>query len=127
MGPRTDEMINIRVTPEVSVIIPAHNTEAYIGQAIESARNQTLKNIEIIVVDDGSTDGTADVIRAIKDRRLRVITNNRKLGAGASRQVAQSAAKGKWITILDSDDWFAAERLEILSRIGYAEGADIGR
>lgn len=101
-------------TPDVSIIIPAYNTELYIAQAIDSALGQTFKNIEVIVVDDASTDSTLAIAQAYTDPRLRVIGHSKNLGAGAARNTALDAAQGQWIAVLDSDDWFAADRVESL-------------
>ncbi|MBD2197365.1 MULTISPECIES: glycosyltransferase family 2 protein [Calothrix] len=112
-------------SPEVSVIIPAYNTSGYIARAIESALGQTLKNIEVIVVDDASTDNTLEVIKSFKDERLKVFVNQENLGAGGSRNRALKEAKGNWIAVLDSDDWYAPERLERLVQVAYQENADM--
>ncbi len=113
------------MTPQVSVIIPAYNTADYIGKAIESALGQTYQNIEVIVVDDASTDGTAKVAQKFVDKRLKVIINQKNLGVSYSRNRALREAKGTWIALLDSDDWFAPERLEKLLEVAQAEGADL--
>jgi succinoglycan biosynthesis protein ExoO len=110
---------------EVSVIIPAYNTESYIAQAIESALGQTQKNIEVIVVDDASSDATLEVAKGFSDNRLKVFVNQQNLGAGGARNHALREAKGKWIAVLDSDDWYAPERLEKLLQVAYAEDADL--
>ncbi|BAY20650.1 family 2 glycosyl transferase [Calothrix sp. NIES-2100] len=112
-------------TPEVSVIIPAYNTSGYIARAIESALGQTLKNIEVIVVDDASTDNTLEVVRSFTDERLKVFVNPENLGAGGTRNRAIKEAKGNWIAVLDSDDWYAPERLERLVQLAYQENADM--
>jgi succinoglycan biosynthesis protein ExoO len=113
------------MNPEVSVIIPAYNAEAYIVKAIESALQQTEKNIEVIVVDDGSTDATPDVAREIPDKRLKVIVNQQNLGLSGARNRGIREAKGKWVALLDSDDWYQPERLEKLLQVAYAEDADM--
>ncbi len=113
------------MNPEVSVIIPAYNTEAYIELAIESALGQTEKNIEVIVVDDGSTDATAEVARGFPDKRLKVLVNQQNLGVSGARNRALREAKGKWVAVLDSDDWYAPERLEKLLQVAYAKDADL--
>jgi succinoglycan biosynthesis protein ExoO len=110
--------------PEVSVIIPAYNTAAYIARSIESALGQTLKNIEVIVVDDASTDNTLEVVKSFSDARLRVFVNPKNLGAGGTRNRAIEEAKGNWIAVLDSDDWYAPERLERLVQLAYQVNAD---
>lgn len=109
---------------KVSVIIPAYNTEKYIAHAISSALSQTLSNIEVIVVDDCSTDNTVEVVRSFFDPRLKLLLNPVNLGAGGARNNALQAAKGEWIAVLDSDDWYAPQRLEILVGIAERENAD---
>ena len=111
--------------PEVTVIIPAYNTEAYIGKSIQSALEQTLNNIEVIVVDDASSDQTLAVAKSFTDKRLKIIANQTNMGAAQTRNHALKQAKGKWIAVLDSDDWYAPERLEKLLSIAYAEDADM--
>lgn len=113
------------INPEVSVIIPAYNTEAYLAQAIESALGQTLENIEVIVVDDASTDNTLEVAKSFNDKRLKVLANEKNLGAAEARNRALRVANGKWVAVLDSDDWYAPERLEKLLAIAYANNADM--
>lgn len=113
------------MAPDVSVIIPAYNTEAYVGRAIESALGQTLKNIEVIVVDDASTDATSEVARGFVDQRLKVLVNQQNLGVSGARNRALKNAKGKWIAVLDSDDWYAPERLEKLLQVADVEDADL--
>ena len=108
----------------VSVIIPAYNTEQYIAKAISSALEQTLKNIEVIVVDDCSTDNTVEVVESFDDPRLKLIKNPTNLGAGGARNNAIKAAQGKWIAVLDSDDWYAPQRLETLVSIAEQKNAD---
>ncbi|MEM7759032.1 MAG: glycosyltransferase [Cyanobacteria bacterium P01_A01_bin.40] len=108
---------------EVSVIIPAYNTAPYIAKAIESALAQTLENIEVIVVDDCSTDNTVEVVKSFNDSRLKLLLNEVNLGAGGARNKAIKAAQGKWIAVLDSDDWYAPQRLEVL--VNLAEQKDV--
>lgn len=113
------------MNPEVSVIIPAYNTEAFIGKAISSALAQTRKDIEIIVVDDASTDETAQVAKNSADKRVKVLINPQNRGAAFSRNRAIEEARGTWIAVLDSDDWYAPERLEKLLDLAYANNADM--
>jgi succinoglycan biosynthesis protein ExoO len=115
----------MNMNPEVSVIIPAYNTEAYIARAITSALEQTLKNIEIILVDDASTDNTLEIAKSFNDQRLKVLANEKNLGAGGARNRALREAKGKWVAVLDSDDWYAPERLEKLLAIANNKNADM--
>ncbi|MBN3922379.1 glycosyltransferase family 2 protein [Nostoc sp. NMS4] len=113
------------MNPKVSVIIPAYNTETYIGKAIQSALEQTLTDIEVIVVDDGSSDKTVEVAKSFSDLRLKVIVNQQNLGAAAARNRALRAAQGEWIAVLDSDDWYAPERLEKLVSLANEINADM--
>ncbi|MBE9107096.1 glycosyltransferase family 2 protein, partial [Nostoc cf. edaphicum LEGE 07299] len=113
------------MNPKVSVIIPAYNTETYIGKAIESALEQTLTDIEVIMVDDGSSDKTVEVAKSFTDQRLKVIVNQQNLGAAAARNRAFRAAEGEWIAVLDSDDWYAPERLEKLVSLANTTNADM--
>lgn len=96
----------------VSVVIPAYNAERYIADAIRSVLNQTYPWFEIIVVDDASQDKTAAVVESIKDGRIHLIRHHSNKGAGAARNTAIEAAKGRWIALLDADDAFAPQRLE---------------
>ncbi|GBE90776.1 glycosyltransferase family 2 protein [Nostoc cycadae] len=113
------------MNPEVSIIIPAHNTANYIARAIESALGQTLTNLEVIVVDDASSDSTLEVINSFVDSRLKVLVNQKNLGVSGARNQALKEAQGKWIAVLDSDDWYAPDRLEKLLQVATAENADI--
>jgi succinoglycan biosynthesis protein ExoO len=113
------------MNPKVSVIIPAYNTEAYIAKAIESVLGQTLNDIEVIVVDDGSSDQTVKVAKSFYDQRLKVIVNQENLGVSAARNRALTAAQGEWVAVLDSDDWFNPERLEKLVLLAEETNADM--
>jgi succinoglycan biosynthesis protein ExoO len=113
------------MNPKVSVIIPAYNTETYIAKAIKSALEQTLTDIEVIVVDDGSSDKTVEVAKSFTDQRLKVIVNQQNLGAAAARNRALRAAQGEWIAVLDSDDWYAPERLSKLVSLANEINADM--
>ena len=104
---------------KVSVILTAFNEERYIKKAIESILNQTLTDFELIVVNDGSTDSTLDIIKSFDDERLKII-DQENLGPGASRNKALKEAVGEYIMYLDGDDWYHTEALEI----AYAEAKD---
>lgn len=109
---------------KVSVIIPAYNTEQYIAQAISSALAQTLENIEVIVVDDCSTDNTVEIVEGFTDPRVKLLLNQKNMGAGGARNRAIQAAQGEWIAVLDSDDWYAPQRLEALLEVAEQKNAD---
>ena len=113
------------MAPRVSIVIPAYNTERYIGRAIESSLAQTERDLELLVVDDASTDGTVDVVKSFSDRRLRLMGNERNRGPGYTRNRAIREARGEWVALLDSDDWFAPERLERLLHVAQTESADL--
>ena len=111
----------------ISVIVPAYNAEAYIGTAIRSAQAQTEPRIEILVVDDCSSDGTADTVRQIAehDPRVRLIQRRTNAGPATARNTGFEQARGKWIALLDADDTYASARLETLLAFGQERGADI--
>jgi glycosyltransferase involved in cell wall biosynthesis len=111
----------------VSIVIPAYNAQHYIAGAVASARAQTLRDIEIIVVDDGSRDGTATAAldAAGNDPRVRVICYEMNRGAAHARNVALAVASGTWIAPLDADDAFSADRLARLVPLAEAAGADL--
>jgi len=100
--------------PKVSVIMPAYNSEKYIGTAIESILNQTYKDFEFIIVNDCSTDNTLQTIQSYskKDRRIKVIDSKVNLKVGKAGNKALQEAKGDYIVRLDSDDWSYPERIE---------------
>ena len=97
--------------PPVSVVIPAYNRAATISAAIESVLRQTWEDFELVVVDDGSTDGTLAAACAIVDPRLRVIAAPRNLGAAGARNLGVAEARGTWIAFQDSDDEWLPEKL----------------
>jgi hypothetical protein len=98
--------------PLVSVLIPAYNHEAYVAQAIRSVIDQTYPNIEIIIIDDASTDGTWGVIQSISEPRLRTLRHENNLGSHATLNEALVMAQGDYLAILNSDDAFLPSRIE---------------
>ncbi len=113
------------MNPEISVIIPTYNSEQYLSQAIASALNQTYYNLEVIVVDDASRDGTLQVASSFQDKRLKIIENQENLGVSGARNRGLKAARGNWIALLDSDDWYAPERIEKLLLAAREHDADL--
>ena len=111
--------------PKISIVIPAYNSENFIKQAITSALRQSYNNIEVIVVDDGSTDNTVKVVNSITDDRLKLLENQQNRGVSYSRNRAIEEASGMWIALLDADDWYAPDRLEKLVPIALSENADL--
>lgn len=113
--------------PLVSVILPAFNTERFVYAAVRSVLTQTLANLELIVVDDCSSDRTvAEVERSASgDPRLRLILLPVNSGPAAARNIAIGAAHGQWIALLDADDQFLPQRLERLLTLAQELKADL--
>ena len=99
-----------------SVIIPLYNKEAYVRKALESVIAQTFKDFECIVVDDGSTDNSADVVRELVNDRFRLIRQP-NAGVAAARNNGVKASKGEYVCFLDADDWWEANFLEEMDRL----------
>ena len=97
---------------KVSVIIPMHNSSKHIEECLDSVINQTYKNIEIIVVDDNSTDNSAEIVERKKDSRIKLIKLERNLGVSKARNTGIDNATGKYICFLDSDDYWILDKLE---------------
>lgn len=97
----------------VSVIMPAYNCEKYIDFAIDSVVRQSFSAWELIVVDDGSSDGTVDIVKkwAEKDSRIRLVSNPQNMGSAETRNAGARAASGSWIALLDSDDAWREDKL----------------
>lgn len=95
----------------VSVITPAYNAQRYIKRAIESVLNQTYKNLEVIVIDDGSTDRTAEIIKSYNDPRI-IYLYQENQGQGPARNYGIRKSKGEYITLLDADDVYLPEKIE---------------
>ena len=100
--------------PKVSVIIPVYNAEKYLRQCLDSVVGQTLRDIEIICVDDGSADGSLDILReyAQKDSRVKVLCQQNQY-AGVARNNGMAAASGEYYVFLDADDFFEPDLLEL--------------
>lgn len=97
----------------ISVILPVYNTEKYIKEAIESILNQSFSDFEFIIIDDGSTDKTSDIIKSIKDNRIVLLQNTINLGNFPSRNKGIRLAKGRYIAVMDGDDTAFPNRLQI--------------
>ncbi len=113
--------------PRATVIIPAYNAEATLAKAIRSAQAQTERNIEIIVIDDCSPDGTFAVAQSFEkqDSRVHAFRLPENRGKSCAMNFARAKAKGEWIAFLDSDDWYAPTRLERLINAAEKHGVDM--
>lgn len=96
--------------PLVSVLVPAFNVERFIAQSVASALKQTLDDIEVIVINDGSTDGTAEALTSYMDQIVYAEQSNR--GLAGARNAALARATGKYVALLDGDDFWPPDRLE---------------
>src|SRR5277367_594854 len=112
---------------DFSVIIPAYNVSGIIGRAIRSAAAQTFSPLEILVIDDCSTDETIEVVRALGREipSLRLLSTPANGGPSAARNVGLRAAKADWIGLLDADDAWKPGRLERLWEVARATSADL--
>ena len=101
---------------KVSVIIPVYNVEAYVGECLESVRRQTLRDLEIICIDDCSQDGSGQVLRqaAAEDPRIRIYRNEKNAGLASARNRGLSLAGGEYVYFLDADDLIVPDALEKL-------------
>ncbi len=98
---------------KVTIIIPVYNVENYIEKCINSCLNQTFKEIEIIAIDDSSTDNSYNILKQFKDKRLKVIKQD-KLGVSAARNLGIKMSTSDWIVFLDSDDWIEDNMIETM-------------
>lgn len=117
---------NLQEKIDISIIIPVYNIENFLRQCIESVINQTLKTIEIILIDDGSTDNSGNICDeyAKSDNRIVVIHQKNK-GASYARNVGLKIAKGEWVTFVDSDDWVENDLYEVAMKELNEKQADV--
>lgn len=105
-------MTGVASHPTVSVVIPTHDRKGILGNAIASVLEQTFTDLELIVVDDASTDGTSELVRAIPDPRVRYLRLDRNVHAGAALNEGIDVARGRFLALLDSDDAWEPTKLE---------------
>lgn len=117
----------LEARPQVSVVIAAYNGQATIERAIRTVLNQTVPPLEVIVVDDASTDGTRDLVEALaaQEPRLRLVASSPNGGPAHCRNIGFRAAEGDWIAIQDADDAWEPSRLEKLLAAAYEHRADV--
>ena len=103
------------MTDKISVIIPVYNAEKYISDCLESVVRQTYKNLEILLVDDGSKDGSAGICQewCKKDARIRLLQKENG-GVSSARNLGLQEASGEYVTVVDADDWIGERMLEKL-------------
>lgn len=110
----------------ISIVVPVYNAANYLKRCLESLSGQTFGEIEIVCVDDGSTDGSAEILEdhARGERRLRIITQeNRGISAARNRGIGES--RGEWLMFVDADDWVDAETCETAIKAAAGHGADV--
>ncbi len=104
---------------KVSVIIPTYNREKTILRAIQSVLDQTYTNLEVLIIDDGSTDGTAEIVKGIEDDRVKYVVLEQNGGPSKARNIGVQMAEGEWIAFQDSDDCWHENKLEV--QMAYAK------
>lgn len=114
------------IRPLISIIVPCYNVERFLVECLTSIQNQTYKNIEIICVNDGSCDGTVDIIKSFnkKDGRFILVDKN-NTGYGDSVNVGISVANGKYIGIIESDDYIESKMFEELLLVAEKNKCDV--
>ena len=112
----------------ISVIVPVYNVEKYIDECIDSIVNQSYRNLEIVLVNDGSTDSSYEICKKWeeKDKRIRLLNQNNQ-GQGAARDRGVKEAKGDWISFVDADDWIDNRYIEVMMKAIIEEDADMAR
>jgi len=118
--------LNFKQNVKVSVIIPIYNQEKYLSQALDSLKNQTLKDAEFICINDGSTDKSLEILNkyAKNDNRIKII-NQKNQGCGCARNNGLKIAKGEFISFLDPDDWLEKNALESLYNKAKKQNCDM--
>lgn len=113
--------------PLVSIIIPVYNAENYLADSLKSALGQTVADIEVIAVDDGSTDASLEILRSFAERdpRLKILVNEKNRGQAATRNRGLDASTGRWFAFLDNDDRLTPDFCEVLLAEAEKSGADI--
>ena len=101
----------------ISVIINVYNGEKYIAKCLESVICQTYKNLEILIINDGSNDNTLKICKSYKDLRIKIINNKKNMGLSLSRNVGIDNAKGEYLYFIDSDDFITLDTIEYLYKL----------
>lgn len=109
---------------DISIIVPIYNAEKYLNKCIDSLVNQTKKELEFILVNDGSTDSSEDIIKSYKDKRIKYFKNKNQ-GIGKTRNIGIDKATGKYLMFLDSDDYLDINACEKLYNKAIKEKSDL--
>jgi glycosyltransferase involved in cell wall biosynthesis len=110
---------------KISIVTTAYNIEAHVEKCLDSLLAQTHKDIEIIVVNDCSTDKTMDIVGKFTDERIKVVNHSQNMGAGWARRTGIGAATGEYVITVDGDDWLAPDFIEALAKNAEETDADI--
>lgn len=110
---------------KISIVTTAYNIDKHIHKCLSSLLAQTYKNIEIILVNDCSTDTTMDIVKQFKDERLKVINHEKNMGAGQARRTGIEASTGDYVITIDGDDWVSEDFIEKLVENAKQTDADI--
>lgn len=114
--PNTPTVDTVSQQPFFSILIPVYNTEMTLRRTLSSVLNQTFADIEVIVVDDGSTDDSFDILKTYesRDARVKIIKHEKNSGLLAARYTAMKKATGRYVSFIDSDDWYELDACQIL-------------
>lgn len=112
--------------PKISIIVPVYNTEKYLVKCLDSLIHQTFENIEIVCINDGSTDASLEILKnyELMDKRIKIIDQNNK-GLSETRNVGVQNASANYIMFLDSDDWIDLDACEVVYKTAIKHKADI--
>ena len=110
----------------LTIVIPCYNVEQYLAECLDSLVNQTLKDIEIICVNDGSPDNSADIVRKYMqaDSRIKLIEQENR-GLSGARNTGLKVAKGEYVYFMDSDDWLESDAMDICYQVAVTKGVDV--
>ena len=118
--------MNTNQSPKISVIVPIYNVERYIRQCLDSIVSQSLKDLEILLIDDGSTDNSGKIAEKLKKKDKRcIVIHNKNCGYGASINLGIKMAKGEYVGIIESDDWIAPNMYEKLYMNAIVNNSDV--